>query len=321
MLFRSRSKSSGQGQSSQSFGFSYRPLLHVLAAGQTPDDFEDPIENTFREQEVIISRAELDLRRAFQGLMVHTRLLVNSLEVLTALQLPGTTAALFWAIRLLLDNKLPADLTADHLIRKRDQDSRLLYQALASIDLDYWYDTIVDKASISALPVGLQFPPGYPVVQRYYRQHPLPANQQVYLPVADYFSGLFYERKQELLRLLVTLGATRIEIQDLCAPEAPPEVLNYPGRLWTPGQGLNLSEYTWLPYEPTWQNALSDRTAGLTNTTSFDLTVDVNGMLAMQVAALKNLVSQLNVVESLYERQLDCDYLKPQRVTVTFATQ
>ncbi|NJL46331.1 MAG: hypothetical protein HC929_00965 [Leptolyngbyaceae cyanobacterium SM2_5_2] len=319
MIFRSRSKSFGQRQSSESFGFSYRPLLHVLAAGQIPDDFEDPIENTFREQEVIISRAELDLRRAFQSLMVHTRLLVNSLEVVTALQLPGTTAALFWAIRLLLDDKLPAEMTADHLIRKRDQDSRLLYQALAGIDLDYWYETIVDKASITALPVGLQFPPGHPVAQRYYRQHPLPAMQQVYLPVTDYFSGLLYERRQELLRLLVTLGATRIEIQDLCAPEISPEVMEYPGRLWTPNQGLNLAEYAWLPYEPTWQNLLSDRTAGLMNTMSFDLTLDVNGMLAMQIAAMKNLTAQLNAVEAVDNSKIDCDYLKPQRVTVTFA--
>jgi hypothetical protein len=319
MIFRSRSKSYGQRQSSQSFGFSYRPLLHVLAAGQTPDDFEDPIENTFREREVIISRAELDLRRAFQALMVHTRLLVNSLELLTALQLPGTTAALFWAIRLLLDNKLPAEMTTDHVIRKRDQDSRLLYQALAEIDLDYWYDTVVDKASITALPVGLQFPPGHPMVQRYYHQHPLPAKQQVYLPVTDYFSGLFYERKQELLRLLVTLGATHIEIQDLCAPNVPPEIMEFPGRLWTPSQGLNLADYAWLPYEPTWQNVLSDRTGGLMKTTSFDLTLDINSMLAVQITALKNLVAQLNSVEALNDSQLDCDYLKPQRVTVTFA--
>jgi hypothetical protein len=319
MIFRSRSKSFGQRQSSQSFGFNYRPLLHVLAAGQTPSDFEDPIENTFREQDVIISRAELDLRRAFQSLMVHTRLLVNSLEVVTALQLPGTTAALFWAIRLLLDNKLPAEMAADHLIRKRDQDSRLLYQALAAIDLDYWYETIVDKASITALPVGLQFPPGHPMVQRYYRQHPLPAMQQVYLPVTDYFSGLLYERKQELLRLLVTLGATRIEIQDLCAPNVPPEVMEFPGRLWTPSQGLNLADYAWLPYEPTWQNLLSDRTSGLMNTMSFDLTLDVNGMLATQLTAMKNLTAQLNAVEVVDNSKIDCDYLKPQRVTVTFA--
>jgi hypothetical protein len=319
MIFRPRSKSSSRRSASLAQGFSYRRLLHVLAQGQTPRDFKDPIEHSFRDNDVVISRAELDLRRAVQTLMIHTGLAVNSLEVLTALELPGSTAALFWAIRLLLDDTLPAEMSQTHRIRKRDHDSRLLYQALAQIDLDHWYSTMVDKATITALPVGLQFRPGHPLAQRYYRQHPLPAKQQVYLPVASYFADLFNERKQELIRLLVNLGATRLEISTGGTP-TPPEVLVYPGRLWTSSQGLNLAEYTWLPYESTWQTVLADRSAGRITTATLALTLDVNDMITIQLAALKNLIAQLDCVEALDNDSFDRNYLQPQRVTVTFAT-
>lgn len=318
MLFRSRSKSSRRRSSASGEGFSYRPLLHVLAPGQTARDFRDPIEHNFRAEDVVISRAELDLRRSVQNLMIHTGLVVNSLEVLTALQLPGSTAALFWAVVLLLGDDLPAEMSETHLIRKRDHDSRLLYQSLARVDLDYWYATLVDKAPMAALPTGLQFPPGHPVGQRYYRQHPLPAKPQVYLPVSNYFSELLNERKQELLRLLVHLGATRIEIGAAGVGHAP-EVLVYPGRPWSPDLRLNLADYAWLPYESAWQTLMAQRVTGRVTTTHLTLTVDVNGMLNSQLSALKSLVTQLDSVESLDQAALDQQYLQPQQVTVTFA--
>lgn len=315
MLFRSRSKSQRRFSSGPSF--SYRPLLHVLAPGQRPEDFQDPIKHNFRGHDVVISRAELDLRRAVQHLMIHTGLAVNSLEVLAALQLPGSTAALFWAILLLLKDDLPAEMSQTQLIRKRDHDSRLLYQSLTSINLDQWYETTVDKLEVTALPVGLQFPPGHPILQRYYRQHPLPARQQVYLPVASYFPSLFEERKQELLRLLVFLGANRIEIHAFDAPDRP-EVMVYPGRAWTTNLALNLADYPWLPYEPTWQTLVANRTSGLITTATLDLTLDVNSMMTVQISALKNLVAQLDSVETLAADCIETPYLKPHQITVSF---
>ncbi|MGF1568444.1 MAG: hypothetical protein ACFCVD_10310 [Nodosilinea sp.] len=316
MILRALFKSSG---SSSAQNFRHRPLLHVLGQGQTPKDFEDPIEYNFRSQDVIISRAELDLRRATQSLMIHTHSTVSSLAVLTALELPGSTAALFWVIRLLLDDKLPGSAVKEQLILNRNRDSRLLYKALSSVDLDHWYETQVDKAVITAMPAGLQFLPGHPIPQRYYRKHPLPAKQQVYLPVASYFSELFHERKQELIRLLANLGATRIQIEDLGGKAlVPTETLEYPGKLWTPGLGLNSADYAWLPYEPSWQAVIANRSAGDSSAASFDLTIDINGMITNQVSALKNLIAQLNSVESADHESSYLGYLQPKRVSVKF---
>ncbi|MGF1518518.1 MAG: hypothetical protein ACFCVB_12030 [Nodosilinea sp.] len=314
MIFRRRPKAFG---SKSPQGAGVRPLLHVLPPNQRPKDFKDPIEHSFRDADVVISRAELDLRRALQALMIHTGSMVNSLEVLVALQLPGNTAALFWAARLLLNEALVGDLYADNAVRRTNHDARLLYQGISKIDLDPWYQTVVGTASIAALPAGLQFLPGHPVPQRYYRQHPLPGRSQVYLPVATYFADLFYERRQELVRLLVNLGAIRIQFENLAeANPGPPEVLTYPARLWPP---FNPADYPWLPYEPQWQRLMGDRLSYQTPTQTFDLTIDINGLIAAQVAALKNLMAQLDSVKVVHNDVVDRDYLQPQRVTVVFA--
>ncbi len=315
MFFRRRSRASGSRSRQGATPSSLRPLLHVLGPGQQAKDFKDPIEYSFRDTDVVISRAELDLRRAVQGLMVHTGSMVNSLELLAALQLPSNTAALVWAARLLLNEALVGDLYADNAVRRTNHDARLLYQAIAQVDLDPWYQTVVQTASITALPPGRQFLPGHPVAQRYYRQHPLPERSQVYLPVATYFADLFYERRQDLIRLLVNLGATRIQFESL-AQSAPPEVLTYPLRPAI--AGINPADYPWLAYEPQWQRLASDRLNHRPPTISFDLTIDVNNLIAAQVAALKNLMAQLDSVKVVHNDQVNREFLQPQRVTAVF---
>jgi hypothetical protein len=317
MMFRRPSKSSSL-RSHQ--GRDRRPILHVLDPGQRAQNFTNPITQSFPEPDVIISRAELDLRRAVQRMMMITGSTVNSLELLTALQLPSHTAAVFWVARLLLNQKLEADLYADNAIRRTNHDARLIYQAIAQIDLQPWYTTLVTPAPITALPEGLQFLPGHPVAQRYYRQHPLPSQSQVYLPVATYFADLFYERRQELLRLLINLGATRIQVENL-ADTIPgsPEVILAPGYSSPPAQ-FNPADYPWLLQEPQWQRLVNDRLAYQAPTLTLDLTLDVNGLLATQVAALKNLTAQLDSVKQVHEEAIEREHLQPQRVTVNFGT-
>jgi hypothetical protein len=318
MLFRRRSRSAAPGARG---GYSLRPLLHVLGPDQSPRDFKDPIEHSFEDEDVLISRAELDLRRAVQRLMVNTGATVSSLELLAAMQLPGNTAALFWAARLLLKESLVGDLYADNVVRRTNHDARLLYRAISQIDLDPWYDATVAKAPITALPVGLQFLPGHPIPGRYYRQHPLPERSQVYLPVTTYFTDLFYERRQELVRLMVNLGATRIQFENLAAAHPiAPEVLTYGGYPWQPAMGISPADYPWLPHEPDWQRLVSDRITLQSPTATLLLTLDVNNLIATQVSALKTLMDQLDSVREVDSARVDREYLQPQQVTAVFGT-
>ncbi len=319
MIFRRRSKLSKLQSRQGGEDSRLRPLLHVLGPGQSAKDFQDPIEQSFRDDDVIISRAELDLRRAVQQLMLSTGSAIGSLELLAALQLPSHTAAIVWAARLLLNETLAGDLYPDNTVRRTNHDARLLYRAIAQIDLAPWYKTTVKKAAITALPAGLQFWPGHPVAQRYYRQHPLPGRSQLYLSVATYFVDLFYERRQELIRLLVSLGATRIQFENLAtAQPGPPEVLTYPSYPGPSAGDFNPADYPWLPHELQWQRLVSDRLSYRVPTATFELTLDVNGLIATQIAALKNLMTQLESVKLVDNEAIDRDYLQPQRVTVAF---
>ena len=320
MIFRRQSRSSRSRSHSFQGAFQFRPLLRILAENQQPEDFEDPIERSFTDRDVVISRAELDLRRAVQRLTLQTSAAVHSLDVLTALQLPQDSAALLWTARMLLKNELPREDDTTHHIQNLNHDSRLLYQALSNIDLDGWYESTVDKAPISHLPSELQFPPGHPNPQRYYRQHPLPAKQRYYLPVTHFFAALKDERQQELVQLMIELGATEVTITSLSdQATCPPEQLRFPGKPILAGLKLNTSRYAWFPYETQWQKVVTLRTTGNVKQASFDLTLDVNNMLAQQGKALGHITTQLDSVKTFSMNTFYLQFLEPCRVDVTFA--
>jgi hypothetical protein len=319
MIFRSRSRSARRHQRFVRSSFQYKPVLHVLDYGQTSEDFVDPIEQSLLEPDVVISRAELDLKRSMQRLTLITHSALNAFHVLIALFLPGNAAAVFWAIRLLLADELPGTPSQTHLIHKRNHDSRFLYQALHQVDLHRWYGTTVDKAHITDLPADVQFPPGHPLPNRYYRQHPLPARRLYYLPVVRFFPMLLAERKQELIRLLVELGATQITIADP-SPDATtaPEVLEYAGKPWAPGLRLQAANYSWFPYESAWQTLATHRYAGSAKPTQIDLTLDISHLMASQLDALEMITAQLDSVGTLNCKNCYYDYLKPLRFEVRF---
>jgi hypothetical protein len=82
--------------------------------------------------------------------------------------------------------------------------------------------------------------------------------------------------------------------------------------------GINPADYPWLPYEPQWQRLASDRLSYQAPTVTVDRTIDVNGLITTQVAALKNLMAQLDSVKLVHGEEVDREYLQPQRVTVGF---
>jgi len=67
-----------------------------------------------------------------------------------------------------------------------------------------------------AKEMGYRFPPGHPVVGNLYQRHPLAAEnsskRNVFIPEENYQEFLLEERQAELVRLLIDLGATKIEI-------------------------------------------------------------------------------------------------------------
>jgi len=58
----------------------------------------------------------------------------------------------------------------------------------------------------------LDLPHGHPRSGMIYAEHPLPSMSRSYFPVADFHQRVFEHKFAELLRMLTSLGATRIEV-------------------------------------------------------------------------------------------------------------
>ncbi|MGL4503025.1 MAG: hypothetical protein ACRCU2_28445, partial [Planktothrix sp.] len=60
----------------------------------------------------------------------------------------------------------------------------------------------------------LVFPPGHPMPNKVYRQHPLPDKKNYYMPNDYYYKILLEEKEAELIKILCDLGAKKIEIYE-----------------------------------------------------------------------------------------------------------
>jgi hypothetical protein len=147
--------------------------------------------------------------------------------------------------------------------------------------------TLVDIVPFSALPEDLDFPPGHPLPGEVYRVHPLKERNRQYIPVDAYETLLYQEREAELIRLLIDLGASKIEVSysrtgqtkilgkaevgvpqmaeakagidgNYLALDVETRTFNLTGRS---SSDLNFDPktYAWLPYEPSWNTVVHAR--------------------------------------------------------------
>lgn len=149
---------------------------------------------------------------------------------------------------------------------------------------------------------GFEFPAGHPIVEQGYKLHPLAeqceSKKRFYIPADSYDDFLMQERESELFKLLVTMGATEIEIsthvenifennsahnltasnainsagyQSSSSRSSDINSLNTRkftlcGVEWKKSDTVNPSDFLWLEYEPSWQSLIFAReVAGCTS--------------------------------------------------------
>lgn len=147
--------------------------------------------------------------------------------------------------------------------------------------------------------LGYSFPPGHPKVGQAYIQHPLSTlagekKKNIYIPYEKYDSLLFEEREAELIKLLVTLGATKISTTKKRSSklksslgvsgsvdaamveckvsgsgiiddnESHIEVREYilDGYDLKKGQSIDRSLFAWIDFEPSWETLVFAREVG-----------------------------------------------------------
>lgn len=194
---------------------------------------------------------------------------------------------------------------------------------LEKISVDYWQN-FVESIPYSVSVQDYEFPPGHPMPGRFYRVHPLQPKNRKYIPLENFDSLLFAERENELIRLLVDLGATKISIQEVSSGKTEgsiksgaslqgaggiqgnvtgkneqsnteSRIIRLRGKPWVSDMSFNEKEYSWLPYEPAWESLVHARLKGGCLSTSVELTSDayysVSGKLGLTEGILENLAA------------------------------
>lgn len=170
----------------------------------------------------------------------------------------------------------------------------------------------VERATYSptqAKQAGYRFQPGHPMIGKSYRRHPLAdfsgtETEHLYIPSEGYDAHVLEEREAELIRLLVSLGATRISITKKSSNNKDSQatvegsvdagtivkaateygsssqqaistldtrVFNLQGSAWSMSRPLDRSGFYWLAFEPSWKAVLFAREYGGCTEASLEL--------------------------------------------------
>ncbi|WP_157986794.1 hypothetical protein [Pseudomonas sp. Larv2_ips] len=170
----------------------------------------------------------------------------------------------------------------------------------------------VERATYSpsqAREAGYRFQPGHPMSGKSYRRHPLAdiseeGNKQLYIPSETYDAHVLEERESELIRLLVSLGATRISItknttstksslikaggsidagaiatagaglgrdSQHASGTSDTRVFTLTGNAWDASREIDVNKFFWLAFEPSWKAVLFARQYGGCTEASLEL--------------------------------------------------
>lgn len=197
-----------------------------------------------------------------------------------------------------LVNAAPAAFSLYQLLSKKDEKDvpvdTLKHSAHA-------FDKYMKRISMTpeiALSHHYHFQPGHPQINQAYIKHPLSkpgSEKENYYILSDTLDDiLLQERETEMIKVFVSLGATKIEIRkeaksrafdqikakvktttavasgeaslkmesDLSDTGTDVRVIRLAGREWKKGMVLEKEQFNWLPFEPSWEAIVFAREIG-----------------------------------------------------------
>ncbi|MDH0061039.1 hypothetical protein [Leclercia adecarboxylata] len=194
-----------------------------------------------------------------------------------------------------LVNAAPAAYSLYQLLSKKDDKDvpvdTLKHSALA-------FDKYMKRISMTpeiARNKDYRFQPGHPQINLAYIKHPLSQEKENYYILSDKLDEvLLQERETEMIKVFVSLGATKIEIRKQAEARASDHlqakveaglpgrageveikmastssdagtnkhVITLAGREWKKGMTLETEQFNWLKFEPTWEAIVYAREMG-----------------------------------------------------------
>lgn len=264
--------------------FSTKEIITTLIS----NDEEIEIENASKKGKTFIApknKSEAETEPKEKGFLNHQT--AGLAMAVAARLLPLPVAVLV--------NAAPAAFSLYQLLSKKDEKEvpvdTLKHSALA-------FDKYMKRISITpeiALQQGYRFQPGHPQINLAYIKHPLSKGKENYYILSDNLDEvLLQERETEMIKVFVSLGATKIEIRKQTEARASDHihakveaglpgragevelkmasaasdigtdkrVITLAGREWKKGMTLDTKPFSWLPFEPSWEAIVFAREIG-----------------------------------------------------------
>ncbi len=308
-----------------------KPIIYILPTAYKAPGFQEvltPQLQATKSSEIVEQKSED--RTSFLSKIIsflNTKVEYESVNDLFPLvpYIPGGRGyiAVYNVVNKVLNRAYESSEKSINTLSEQEQKSVNIAVNFLEKNLSNW-ESFVESIPYSSLTEDYEFPPGHPLLGRFYRVHPLKSKSRYYIPIEVFDSLLYSERENELIRILVDLGATKISIQEISTgtnegttkagvkitgaggissdvagkterSNTASRVTLLRGKNWTPNMEFDRTKYSWLPYEPAWEAIVHARLVGGCVSSSVELTSDtsysVNGQLGLTEGLLENLGS------------------------------
>ncbi|MGL4427462.1 MAG: hypothetical protein ACRCT4_00885 [Silvania sp.] len=194
-----------------------------------------------------------------------------------------------------LVNAAPAAFSLYQLLTRKDEKAVSVDSLKQSA---HSFDKYLKRISMTpeiALEQGYRFQPGHPRINLAYIKHPLSREKENYYILSDNLDEiLLQERETEMIKVFVSLGATKIEISKqkdsrasdhinakaeaglalssgevelkmesaLSDTGTDKRVITLAGRQWKKDMTLETKQFNWLKFEPSWEAIVFAREMG-----------------------------------------------------------
>ncbi|MDN8552564.1 hypothetical protein QZP89_12145 [Citrobacter werkmanii] len=265
------------------------PSTEEIITTLISDGEEIPLENTVKKgKSFTSSKGNCETENS-------DRKMINPLVANIALEMAARLLPLPVAV---LVNAAPAAYSLYQLFSKKDEEDvsvASLKQSASSFDK---YLKRISMTIDMTSKENYRFQPGHPQINQAYIRHPLSedndSKKDLYILSDSLDDILLQEREAEMIRVFVSLGATKIEFRkenksnllsdakveiDTALPVSSAEtsmklnsattdigsakrVITLAGCEWKKGRELDRSAFSWLPYEPSWESIVFAREKG-----------------------------------------------------------
>ncbi|MGL4503567.1 MAG: hypothetical protein ACRCU2_31190 [Planktothrix sp.] len=288
----------------------YKPIIYVTTADNNTSNYKGLFNNFLQQIEAMTE--DIFTRNLSSGKKVliepSQRVLCTIILSVFAYSIPVLPLSLG---TLELIGIIVSSIGWDKVFNKisEDKDNKVLHNS-SVISLEKFIQIV----PYSSMPESLIFPPGHPIPNKFYRQHPLKAKKNNYIPADFYYDILLAEREAELIKILCDLGATKIEIYEeennskdiKFEAQAKAKVIgkaeanisketeesqvnkqehSYIAKPWHPKlkDEFDSSKYKWLSYEPIWESIVYGRITNGQLRANIELTTNLSkeGMIGI----------------------------------------